>query len=84
MENSLLTTGVGKIGDVNMNANIKARRPKGYKPFWESDQEQNPEPVTSGLYNRIIGNKNAAETATDSVEEMKKKDRFGKLRTILR
>jgi hypothetical protein len=26
----------GKFGS---NANIKARRPKGYKPFWEKDEE---------------------------------------------
>ena len=61
-------------------ANKKARRPAGYKPFWESDEEEQPveeAPTSSynwdGLKKRVIGEKTAAEVATEEAEKMKKK-----------
>lgn len=61
-------------------ANKKARRPAGYKPFWESDkEEQSVEEVPTSSYNwdglkkRVIGEKNAAEVATEEIEKLKKK-----------
>ena len=67
-----------------MNANIRARRPKGYKPFWESEEEPKEEVEGPSMYDRLVGNKTAGQTATESIEEMKKKDKFGKLRNQLR
>jgi hypothetical protein len=66
-------------------ANKKARRPPGYKPFWESDEEEVVEqtPKTSkssydwsGLKKRLIGEKTAAETATEEIEKLKKKQGY--------
>jgi hypothetical protein len=61
-------------------ANKKARRPPGYKPFWESDEEEQPaEEAPTSSYNwdgfkkRIIGEKTAAEVATEEAEKLKKK-----------
>jgi hypothetical protein len=61
-------------------ANKKARRPAGYKPFWESDEEEQPveeAPTSSynwdGLKKRVIGEKTAAEVATEEVEKLKKR-----------
>lgn len=58
-------------------ANKKARRPPGYKPFWESDEEETKEKTKpsrfSGIMDRIIGNKTAAEVATEEAEKLKKK-----------
>ena len=61
-------------------ANKKARRPPGYKPFWEGDEEEDTAeeaPTSSynwdGLKKRIIGEKTAAEVATEEAEKMKKK-----------
>ena len=58
-------------------ANKKARRPPGYKPFWESDEEPQEETKPSydwsGLKNRVIGSKTAAEVATEEAEKLKKK-----------
>jgi hypothetical protein len=57
-------------------ANKKSRRPPGYKPFWESDEEEEKEEKPSrfsGLMDRIIGNKTAAEVATEEAEKLKKK-----------
>jgi hypothetical protein len=58
-------------------ANKKARRPAGYKPFWEGDEEEEQKETKpsrfSGLMDRIIGNKTAAEIATEQAEELKKK-----------
>jgi hypothetical protein len=61
-----------------MNENANARRPKGYKPFWEGEEEEETAPAApaynwSGLKSRLIGDKTAAETATEEVEKLKKK-----------
>lgn len=58
-------------------ANKKARRPAGYKPFWESDEEpvEQPKPSYdwSALKSRVLGEKTAAEVATEEAEKLKKK-----------
>jgi hypothetical protein len=56
-------------------ASKKARRPPGYKPFWEGDDEEKEEKPSrfSGFMDRIIGNKTAAEVATEEAEKLKKK-----------
>ena len=61
-------------------ASKKARRPPGYKPFWEGgDESEAPvEPTKpsydwSNLKKRILGDKSAAELATEETEELKKK-----------
>jgi hypothetical protein len=56
-------------------ANKKARRPPGYKPFWESEEKNQEEPSRWGEWfkKRIIGEKTAAEVATEQAEELKKK-----------
>jgi hypothetical protein len=61
------------------NENRDARRSKGYKPFWEGEEEEEA-PSTeksdydwSGLKNRLVGNKTAAEVATEEAEKLKKK-----------
>jgi len=63
-------------------ANKKARRPAGYKPFWEGDDEEEvaDEPTApsssynwNGLKKRIIGEKTAAEVATEEAEKLKKR-----------
>lgn len=55
--------------------NKKARRPAGYKPFWEDDEEKKQQPSRWGEWfqKRIIGEKTAAEVATEEVEKLKKK-----------
>lgn len=61
---------------MSSEANKKARRPPGYKPFWEKDEEETEEVKPSrfsGLIDRIIGNKTAAEVATEEAEKLKKK-----------
>lgn len=59
-------------------ANKKARRPAGYKPFWESDEEPVEQPTPSydwsGLKKRILGEKTAAEVAQEETEKLKKKN----------
>ena len=59
------------------DANKKARRPAGYKPFWESEEEEKQEDIKpsrfSGFMDRIIGNKTTAEIATEEAEKLKKK-----------
>lgn len=59
------------------DANKKARRPAGYKPFWEGEEEEKQEETKpsrfSGFMDRIIGNKTAAEVATEEAEKLKKK-----------
>ena len=57
------------------DANKKARRPAGYKPFWEEEEEEEETKPSrfSGLMDRIIGNKTAAEVATEEAEKLKKK-----------
>lgn len=56
-------------------ANKKARRPPGYKPFWESDEEETQEQPSrwDSFKKRIIGEKTAAEVATEEAEKLKKK-----------
>ena len=63
---------------MSSEANKKARRPPGYKPFWESEEEEVQEEAKpsydwSGLKNRVLGNKTAAEVATEEIEKLKKK-----------
>jgi len=62
---------------MSSEANKKARRPVGYKPFWEGEEEKEQEKTKpsrfSGLMDRIIGNKTAAEIATEEAEKLKKK-----------
>ena len=55
-------------------ANKKARRPAGYKPFWEGEEEEEETKPSrfSGFMDRIIGNKTAAEVATEEAEKLKK------------
>lgn len=58
------------------DANKKARRPAGYKPFWEGEEEEQEETKPSrfsGFMDRITGNKTAAEVATEEAEKLKKK-----------
>jgi hypothetical protein len=59
------------------DANKKARRPAGYKPFWEGEEEEKQEETKpsrfSGFMDRIIGNKTAAEIAEEEAEKLKKK-----------
>ena len=60
------------------NENRDARRPKGYKPFWEGEEEEEKAPEKSaydwsGIKSRLIGNKTAAEVATEEAEKLKKK-----------
>lgn len=60
----------------------KARRPPGYKPFWESEEEKPKEvpPSSSydwtGLKKRIFGDKLAADVAEE--EARKLKERYNK------
>jgi hypothetical protein len=56
-------------------ANKKARRPPGYKPFWEGEEETQKQPSRWGDWfkKRIIGEKTAAEVATEEAEKLKKK-----------
>lgn len=56
-------------------ANKKARRPAGYKPFWESDEEEQEQKPSrwDSFKKRIIGEKTAAEVATEELEKLKKK-----------
>jgi hypothetical protein len=58
-------------------ANKKARRPAGYKPFWEGEEEEKQEETKpsrfSGFMDRIIGNKTAGEIAEEEAEKLKKK-----------
>ena len=63
---------------MSSEANKKARRPPGYKPFWEGEEEEVQEEAKpsydwSGLKNRVLGNKTAAEVATEEIEKLKKK-----------
>jgi hypothetical protein len=64
------------------DANKKARRPAGYKPFWESDEEEQPveQPKSSydwsALKSRVLGDKTAAEVAEE--ETRKLKERYGR------
>jgi hypothetical protein len=58
------------------DANKKARRSAGYKPFWEDEEEKQEETKPSrfsGFMDRITGNKTAAEVATEEAEKLKKK-----------
>lgn len=55
-------------------ANRKARRSAGYKPFWESDEKAEETPSRwDSFKKRIIGEKTAAEVATEEAEKLKKK-----------
>jgi hypothetical protein len=56
-------------------ANKKARRPPGYKPFWEGEEEKKEQPSRWGEWfkKNIIGEKTAAEVATEEIEKLKKK-----------
>jgi hypothetical protein len=56
-------------------ANKKVRRPAGYKPFWESEEQTQEQPSRWGEWfkKRIIGEKTAAEVATEEAEKLKKK-----------
>lgn len=60
---------------MSSEANKKARRPAGYKPFWEGEEkEEETKPSRfSGFMDRIIGNKTAAEVAEEEAEKLKKK-----------
>lgn len=54
--------------------NKKARRPPGYKPFWEDEEETEETPSRwDSFKKRIIGEKTAAEVATEELEKLKKK-----------
>jgi len=60
------------------NENRDARRPKGYKPFWEGEDEEEVPAVKpaydwSKLKDRLVGDKTAAEVVTEETEKMKKK-----------
>jgi hypothetical protein len=58
-------------------ANKKARRSPGYKPFWEGEEEEKkqeqPSRWNDWFKKRIIGEKTAAEVATEEAEKLKKK-----------
>jgi hypothetical protein len=56
-------------------ANKKARRSPGYKPFWEGEEEKQEQPSrwNDWFKKRIIGEKTAAEVATEEAEKLKKK-----------
>lgn len=60
---------------MSSEANKKARRPAGYKPFWESEEEEEKTKPSrfSGFMDRIVGNKTAAEVAEEEAEKLKKK-----------
>lgn len=60
---------------MSSEANKKARRPAGYKPFWESEEEKEETKPSrfSGFMDRIVGNKTAAEVAKEEAEKLKKK-----------
>lgn len=61
-------------------ANKKARRPAGYKPFWESDEEpvEQPKPSYdwSNLKSRVLGDKLAADVAEEETKKLK--ERYGR------
>jgi hypothetical protein len=69
------------------NENRDARRPKGYKPFWEGEEEEVVEEAPAapaekpydwgGLKSRLIGDKFAGEVATEEIEKLKKKKEMG-------
>jgi len=63
------------------NENRDARRPKGYKPFWEGEEEEEKTPAPeSSTFNwnkikeRVVGSKTAAEVATEEAEKLKRKN----------
>lgn len=62
---------------MSSEANKKARRPVGYKPFWESEEEEEKKETKpsrfNGFMDRIVGNKTAAEVAEEEAEKLKKK-----------
>lgn len=58
---------------MSSEANKKARRPAGYKPFWEGEEEETKPSRFSGFMDRIVGNKTAAEVAEEEAEKLKKK-----------
>lgn len=58
---------------MSSEANKKARRPAGYKPFWEGEEEKTKPSRFSGFMDRIVGNKTAAEVAEEEAEKLKKK-----------
>lgn len=63
------------------DANKKARRPAGYKPFWESVDEEMDKKVESTPPSRFqnlrnMFGKTAAQVATEEAEKLKK--RYGK------
>lgn len=63
------------------DANKKARRPAGYRPFWESVEKEMETKVETppakydfpNLRNRLIGNSTAAEVATEEAKKLKKR-----------
>ena len=60
------------------DANKKARRPAGYKPFWESvdkEMEKKVEPTPPARFSnlRSMFGKTAAQVATEEAEKLKKR-----------
>jgi len=61
---------------MSSEANKKARRPAGYKPFWETvdeEMEKRVEPTPRFQNLRNMFGKTAAEVATEEAEKLKKK-----------